>query len=121
MANNKLNKISFMSQAHFDEMGSTEDQNISLVGGVAVAGTKKDVIPMKANTAATYTAPADGYVAMDVTNPTRFYILNTTTNIGDDRTISGPARMNVRVAKGDVCRLFYQAGTLIEAAFYYDK
>lgn len=118
-----LNKISFMSQAHFDEMGSTEDQNISLVGGVAVAGTKKDAIPMTLNAEATLTAPEDGYISLKgTTSGGACYIYNTTTGIGTHLPNSnGAFKLNLRVAKGDVSVLAQVNGTLGEAAFYYDK
>lgn len=124
MTTEKLNKISFMSQAHFDEMGSTEDQNISLVSGVAVAGTKKDVISATVNVTATYTAPADGYIQVSGTTTSSgwYYISNTSTGLTININCqSGGFYNHMRVAKGDVVTLFQNNGTIKEYAFYYDK
>lgn len=120
-----LNKISFMSQAHFDEMGSTEDQNISLVSGVAVPGTKTDVIPITSATEATYIASADGYVILKAscTNNTPFYVYSSTTGLGYINNSVTPAkgmRAFTRVSKGDVVLLKF-TGTDAEAFFAYDK
>lgn len=119
-----LNKISFMSQARFEETGDTVDEDICLVGGVAVAGDKYDVIPMTLNVQATYTAPSDGYVSLYGIMGTAGsnWIYNSTTEIGLHRDgQTGTYRINMRVAKGDVILLMQTTGTIYSGRFYRDK
>lgn len=118
-------KIKYMSQNTFDESSSTEDTNIYFVAGVAVPGTKTDVIPITSATEATYVAPADGYVVLKAscTNNTPFYVFSSTTGLGYINNSVTPAkgmRAFTRVAKGDVVLLKF-TGTDAAAFFAYDK
>lgn len=121
----KLKKIKIMSQSTFEDLSNTSDNELNFVAGVAVAGTKKETIPIVSGTMYNYTAPADGYVVIAaITNQNAaIYIYNTTVHTGWENTAVSANRffrMTLRVAKGDVIHLGF-TGALTEAFFAYDK
>ena len=121
---NGFSNTHHLTASQFEYLKGTNPEDNYFVSSVAVAGTKKEVIPATVNVTTKYTAPADGYIQVSGTTTSGgyYYINNTSTGlIININSQSGGFYNHMRVAKGDVVTLFQNNGTIKEYAFYYDK